>query len=165
MTEEDDFVEKEFDRIQRALSNQDSPAQNLLEIGQTHLDCEEQCAICEYAEEMRANILDNVAGHINCPDELLDKICYWAFDRGTYRIIDVLLQAVKRPNLPQSWLDYVLDLPWRYQVQFEPDVVYHFIRNINKGRELTVEEKSRIVLANDLEEFPSDEILKAKGFF
>ena len=162
---DEDALEEEANQVEAALMDPKTSAAVISKLGRTHMECEEQCQLCEYLREGSGiSILDDVAGHINCPDGLLDDICSWAFDVGSNRIIDILLQAVKRPNLPENWLNFALDLAWRYQVQFEHDLVYHFIRNIQQGRTLTDEEKARIVYSNDLESFPSKVELTEKGF-
>ena len=146
------------------LSDDTTTHMRLKEIATLHTVCN-NCEICIVFRENIEDISCLIAKHFNCDDETLTVLLDWARQTGDNGYeVDILLRASGRSNFSGRWFEYVLDKPWSSTLQFEGSLHYDFISNLLGVRELTNEEKNRIVIANDLLEFPSEEELEAKGY-
>jgi hypothetical protein len=156
------YLDDAVEALERELRSPQTTAERLTDLFNEHIGCTvEPCEVCEILDgDVRGSVLLNPS----CGQALIDLALNSAFEEGTLEFVDALLAAVTRPDLPEKWVTFAVEYPWRYKVQFEPGVVYHFIHNISKGRSLTEEEKNCIQKANDLENFPSPEEMNRHGW-
>ena len=160
----DEELDKIIEDLYAELSNESTTAERLREIAIEHTTCR-SCEVCKLLRENLDDIPCLVARHNNCDEETLTVLMEWSWKQGDNGwVVDVLNSASSRSNFTGRWFEYVLDENWNSKVQFEPLLVYEFISNLMRNRDLTDEEKNRIVIANDLPNFPSPDELKARGY-
>ena len=150
------------DSLYAELSEQATTPIRLKEIAIQHTVCGD-CEVCILFRENIEDISSLIAKHNNCDNETLTVLMEWARQTGDNGYeVDILLSASGRSNFSGFWFEYVLDQPWSSKLQFEGLLPYDFISKLLSVRELTSEQKNRIVIANDLSKFPSEDELNTK---
>lgn len=125
-----DDIDDLFDSLLEELENEKTSSDRLDEIASEHIEHDFDCEICECFNENDEMLGKKIARHINCFEKTLDKLIEWGDGRGDPGWeVDILLAACSRKNFSGKWLDYVLDTAWVYQLQFERNLHFHFIRN------------------------------------
>jgi len=146
-----DNINNLYESLSKELENVKTSGERLDQIASEHIVHNFDCELCEYFNENDDMISTKIARHDNCQEKTLDKLIEWGDGRGDPAWeVDILLAACHRSNFSGKWLDHVLDTAWVYRLQFERNLHYHFIRNLMDSRQISEEEKNRIIESNEM---------------